>query len=62
MGRIKTKLIKAMTFTLIEKYGDRFTTDYGKNKQVVSELISCDSKKIRNTIAGYITRLKRVEK
>ncbi len=42
----------------MEKYSTRFDTDFEKNKQLVSELADVQSKKLRNIIAGYATRLK----
>ncbi|MFH1072835.1 MAG: 30S ribosomal protein S17e [Nanoarchaeota archaeon] len=61
MGRIKTKLIKAVTFLVLEKHRDKFTTDYSQNKEILKTLIDTESKKLRNIIAGYLTRLKRAE-
>jgi len=57
MGRIKTVLIKRLTYALLREYGDKFTNNYEKNKKVVGELLPTASKKIRNVIAGYATRL-----
>lgn len=57
MGRIKTKLIKRITFDLVKKYKDMFTDDFNKNKIAVENLLSETSKKIRNVVAGYVTRL-----
>ena len=61
MGRIKTKLIKSLTLALMGRHADQFTTDYGKNKELLKVKIDTDSKKLRNIIAGYVTRLKRAE-
>lgn len=57
MGRIKTALIKRVTFNLISKDQGKLTTDYEKNKELVSEKTNVKSKKLRNVIAGYVTRL-----
>lgn len=57
MGRIKTQLVKRTTNELLEQYGDKFSEDYEKNKRVVSQLVIGVGKKIRNIIAGYVTRL-----
>ena len=57
MGRIKTMLVKRVTNELIETYPGRFTTDFTKNKAIVEELSNVPSKKIRNVIAGYVTRI-----
>ncbi len=56
MGRIKTKQVKRLTKELM-KQSDDFTTDFEENKKVISEISSTNSKKIRNVIAGYATRL-----
>lgn len=58
MGRIKTKLVKRATLELFRDYKDRFKDSFEENKKIVSELVNIPSKKIRNTIAGYITRIK----
>ena len=57
MGRIKTKLIKRVTKRLVREHGDQLKKDFGENKQVVGALAEIKSKKLRNTIAGYVTRL-----
>lgn len=57
MGRIKTLLVKRITRELMAQHGSEFTQDYYKNKEMVSKFITGSSKKIRNIIAGYATRL-----
>ena len=57
MGRIKTTLIKRVTNKLIEEHKSEFSTDFSKNKVVVEKLLDVESKKFRNIIAGYITRI-----
>ncbi|MBW2999093.1 30S ribosomal protein S17e [Candidatus Woesearchaeota archaeon] len=57
MGRIKTTLIKRMTNDLISEHRDELTTDFEKNKALVAELTDVSSKKMRNMIAGYVTRI-----
>ena len=57
MGRIKTQLIKRTTFKLMELHRDEFKKDYNTNKELVSKFAIIHGKKIRNVIAGYITRL-----
>jgi small subunit ribosomal protein S17e len=59
MGRIKTSSIKNVAKELFEKYGERFTTDFEKNKKLIKEVCEIKSKKLRNMVAGYITSLKR---
>lgn len=62
MGRIKNAQIKRVTNKLIELYGDRFQVDFESNKKIVDEFTEVRSKKLRNVIAGYITRLTKEKK
>lgn len=57
MGRIKTQLIKRTTHKLVKEAPTTFTKDFEANKELVSHYLILKSKKIRNTIAGYVTRL-----
>ncbi len=58
MGRIKQKFIKNRAFGLVEGH-EEFTADFKKNKEVLAEFAEVPSKKIKNKLAGYITRLKK---
>lgn len=62
MGRIKTTAIKSKGQKIFSKHKDEFTSDYAKNKEKLKELTIIPSKKIRNVLAGYITRLKKTVK
>lgn len=57
MGRIKTKLTKRIAHELMKEHGKDFKKDFDDNKQLVSKFTDVTSKKIRNIIAGYVTRL-----
>ncbi len=57
MGRIKTSLIKRVGLDIMNNFGDKVSQDYEQNKKLVEELTGISSKKLRNVIAGYITRL-----
>lgn len=61
MGRIKTKLTKRKTRELLDSYGEKFTADFDENKKIIAQLAEIPSKKLRNIIAGYATRLKKKE-
>ncbi len=56
MGKIKTKLIKRTSKSLIEG-GMEFYPDFEKNKKKLFTGMS--SKKVKNQIAGYLARIKR---
>jgi ribosomal protein S17E len=57
MGRIKSKLIKRTGRSLILE--GNFTGNFEENKKILTGFMP--SKKIRNQVAGYITRKKRTE-
>jgi len=57
MGRIKTALIKRNAESIYINNKDRFTSDFEANKKTLSEVATVESKKIRNVLAGQITRL-----
>ena len=59
MGRIKTKLIKRTTRKLLDLHKEKFSEEFEHNKKVVQELLNFPNKKLRNTIAGYATRIVR---
>ncbi|HIJ10889.1 TPA: 30S ribosomal protein S17e [Candidatus Woesearchaeota archaeon] len=61
MGRIKTKFIKRKTRELNVLHGDSFTSDFDANKKLTDKHVKVYSKKLRNIIAGYMTRLKKKE-
>jgi small subunit ribosomal protein S17e len=57
LGKVRTVLIKRLSRELVERYSDNFSTDFDQNKGVVDELLTNTTKRLRNRIAGYITRL-----
>jgi len=61
MGRIKTQQIKRVSFELIKRHSDIFKKEFTENKKVVSDFAEIRSKKLRNQIAGYVTRLAKRE-
>lgn len=56
MGRIKSTQIKRISRKIFEEHPDKFSTDFGKNKKSTESMVDT-SKKFRNSIAGYITKL-----
>ena len=59
MGRIKPRPLKAITENVFTENEESFTTEFSANKPKVTENIDVKSKKLRNVIAGYATRLKK---
>ena len=56
MGRVKTKEIKRMSFSLMERNPSLFTREFAQNKKAIAEMKIFDEKKAINKIAGYITK------
>ena len=59
MGRIKTRPIKRITAELVERHFGEFTGKFEENKPIVKKYIDTQSKKLRNIITGYVTRIVR---
>ena len=57
MGRIKTQLIKRISNELVSTHRSELKESFEDNKAVTSKLTDIKSKKLRNSIAGYISRL-----
>ena len=53
---IKPTYIKSMSQELLEKHGEKFSGSFDENKQAVSEVAFIGSKRVRNRIAGSVTR------
>ena len=60
MGRIKTALIKRVTKELVREHRADLKTDFTENKTALKSMVKVGSKKMRNTIAGYVTRIMKV--
>ena len=60
MGNIRPSFIKIRALRLVEIYPDVFNSDFENNKHFVSEYTDVSNKRMRNWIAGYITRYKPV--
>jgi len=57
MGNIRPSFIKTRALHLLEIYPDKFTDDFETNKHLVVEFTDVGgNKRMRNWIAGYITR------
>ena len=45
-----------MAKELLERYPDKFTSDFNENKETIKNFAIVRSKELRNKIAGYITK------
>jgi len=55
LGRIRQTFIKRTGEELIEKFADKFTSDFEENKKAVEEVALISTKTLRNRVAGYVT-------
>ncbi len=62
MGRVKSRFVKSSAEKILVKTKDEITTDFQKNKEIVSRYAEIPSKKMRNSVVGYVTRLKKRNK
>lgn len=56
MGNVKPTYIKRLADEFMDKHKPRFNGDFEHNKKLVAELSDVGYKKLRNRVAGYITR------
>ena len=61
MGKVRTEMVKRISLDLVDRYERSLTTEFEQNKQFLNEIGLDVSKKLRNKIAGYITRLMKIE-
>ena len=60
MGRIKSTIIKKTAKRLVESITSAFSENFGTNKKALKDTMP--SKPIRNKVAGYISRLVKMQK
>jgi small subunit ribosomal protein S17e len=56
LGSGRTEQIKRTAKELIRRFPEKFSHDFESNKHMVQTLIQGGTPKVRNQIAGYITR------
>lgn len=61
MGRIKTRMIKRVGKRLIAQYRSSFKNTFEENKEIVPKFVEVHSKKLKNVLTGYVTRLMKKE-
>lgn len=62
MGKVYTSLIKRTARKLMELYPGEVSEDFEKNKEVASKYLEVKSKRLKNQVAGYLTRLVKLSK
>jgi small subunit ribosomal protein S17e len=56
LGKVKTEQVKHLAKDLMTKFPDKFSTSFDENKLMVSKLTIGATTRVRNQVAGYITR------
>ena len=56
LGKVKTEQIKHLGKELMRRFPNKFTTNFDDNKRLVDELTKGATTRVRNKVAGYITR------
>jgi small subunit ribosomal protein S17e len=56
LGKVKTEQVKRVGKELMAKFPDKFTSNFEENKRSVDTLTRGTTTRVRNQIAGYITR------
>ena len=55
LGKVKTEHIKRLANELMERFPDKFSSNFDDNKHAVDDLTEGATTKVRNQVAGYIT-------
>lgn len=56
MGRIRTGFVKRAADKILKQHKNKFSDKFEENKEKVTEVADIPTKKLRNLIAGYITK------
>jgi len=61
MGNIRPTYIKRVAIEIEKKFPDMVSDDFDANKELVAKMTDVLTKKMRNRIAGYLTRYHRLQ-
>lgn len=62
MGKVRSEQVRRIVQGLLDQNPDKFTTDFENNKKVMESLTIISSKRLKNIVAGYATRLMSISK
>jgi len=62
LGKVRPEKVKKIAKELLKRYPDKFTLDFENNKKALATLLTASTTKLRNRIAGYVTRLVAIAK
>jgi small subunit ribosomal protein S17e len=61
LGKVRIAAVKKVARDLVGRYPEKFNTDFEANKKALITLVDARTKRMRNRVIGYITRLKITE-
>ncbi|XHH07985.1 MAG: 30S ribosomal protein S17e [Candidatus Bathyarchaeia archaeon] len=56
LGKVKTEQIKRTGKELMTRFPNKFSSNFDDNKKLVNTLTTGTTTRVRNKVAGYITR------
>ncbi len=56
MGRVKSIAIKTLGDDLIREHPKKLSPNFDSNKKALGDITEIKSKRVRNVLAGYITK------
>jgi len=62
LGKVRPEKVKKIARELVKRYPAQFSTDFKGNKKFLGSVATIYSPKLKNQIAGYITRLVAISK
>jgi small subunit ribosomal protein S17e len=62
LGKVRQDQIKKAARGILTRYHERFTTNFEENKKILDEVAHVHTPRMKNRIAGYITRLMVISK
>jgi small subunit ribosomal protein S17e len=57
LGKVRPDQVKKAARDILTRYHERFTTNFEENKKILTPLVHIYSPRMKNRVAGYITRL-----
>ncbi|MFX0093205.1 MAG: 30S ribosomal protein S17e [Candidatus Hodarchaeota archaeon] len=57
MGKVRPSNIKSLSRIIVKEYEEYLSEDFDENKVIIEKIVELRSKRLRNYVAGYVTRL-----
>jgi small subunit ribosomal protein S17e len=61
LGKVRIAAVKKVARDMVARYPEKFNKDFEYNKNALKLLVETRTKRMRNRVIGYITRLKITE-